>query len=74
MKGAADIYQLIPTLKKKTAPVYGSVHLNVMAKNSTLVQTQIEKSLLPQVPRFPEAEIISFKPGSGKLGICGRKT
>lgn len=38
--GVVDIYQYIPNLKGKTTPIYWAVHVNVMAKNSTLVQTQ----------------------------------
>jgi len=38
--GVVDIYQYIPNLKGKTTPIYWAVHVNVMAKNSKLVQTQ----------------------------------
>ncbi len=38
--GVVDIYQTIPNLKGKTTPLYWAVNVNVMAKNSKLVQTQ----------------------------------
>lgn len=38
--GVVDIYKYIPNLKGKTTPIYWAVHVNVMAKNSKLVQTQ----------------------------------
>lgn len=38
--GVIDMYQYIPNLKGKTTPIYWAVNVNVMAKNSKLVQTQ----------------------------------
>lgn len=37
--GVVDIYQYIPNLKGKTTPIYWAVHVNIMAKNSKLIQT-----------------------------------
>ena len=38
--GVVDIYKYIPNLVGKTTPIYWAVHVNVLAKNSKLVQTQ----------------------------------